>query len=629
MCKSFPLSIFPNKERQREINALAVFCPVNLVSSKEKRSEGHVVKEEKGRSKDSPCGDANNRRIFSEAGKSDQSNGSNVCDWKGELGQLESHLTAKHAGDKRFRVKEKDPTPASSRPRRSSLDEWFNTSLHAHANSQRRRRLTLPDLFVDDNTPWRSYILDYTSDEESSDEMEESSDSLRRSYAGGWHRANDPIYTAHSSVDITVGSTVSEVQFNPTRPENLPENPLERSFSELGLLNRAPEYVSSSSQWGDDSERSDVEEALEEVTVPSRVSHDASSGNGSGLWSLRTLRRRTHVVNPSDGDHHLSVADRPPTPHTSVSDLPSLGSYHHQHVLSNPRQSHASHRQRHRPAQRLALSQPRPQQSRQPPVQQQHNHHHHQQRHHHRRSCPVHCPPCPVHRPPCPVHQPPCPVHHQRDNSGTSGGHRNNNSSGSGTVDWNSAHHHHHRHPPQPESAHALPTSTTPQQIPPSYVNPPPLPHPSHPAAMYPAAAYPDGSFYSLLPHQWPPPNHLPQNPPPPGNPPPPNPNSHYTPIFEQESINNMYMGPPRRYHTAANPLIPTTPPPPPSIFWQELGMSTSPLSALLDPSHMGRPPPHGFTHEEAAAVRSLRSYEESPGRSDAPARPGTPFAGF
>ena len=652
MCKSFPLSIFPNKERQREINALAVSCPVNVVDSKENDGKGHTVGG-KARSKDSTSDAADGRRSgFGEAMKSEENGSSTscgVCDWKGELCQLENHLKAKHADDKRFRVAEKEPTPPS-RPRRFSFEDYLGMSYHlaehlgtieVRSSPQHRHRL-LSDFIVDQSS------------EESSDELDENLEAyIGSSNTGAFHSSRDPLLrTVRSATDFAA------MPFGPLgpRPVELPESRLERSFSELGLVNRVSDYAaSSSSQWGDDSERSDVEEASEEgtsETVLAQTSHDSRGSSGSGLWSLRTLRHTRTLSN--DEDRPRSVADRPPTPHTSVSDLPPVVSY----ITPVSHHSHASHRHHHHhhPVQRPSAVQPRPLQSHHSsvPMSQRHRHQH-QQRHHHRRSCPVHRPPCPVR------------YHQLGDNGGGDGGSQNTSgSSGGGGMDWHLSHHHHHHHRhPQQESGHTLANAVLAQHYPsPPYANPPPPPLPSqlqppHPAAFQ-AAAYPDVLFHPTssssavaAPHhhhhhqqqtQWPPHSApLLVNPPTHHSLP-----LHYAPMVREERFshhNNLYVGHLQQHNlNSASPVNPTAHPAPQSIFssnqalWQEYDvlsslqqapvLSTGSLTALLDPSqhsvasHVGHPPPplRRFAQEETAPAHPV------PGNQTG--RPGTPFAG-
>lgn len=67
VCKHRYLKVFPNKERQREINALRVTCPLGLVGSRAAKMD-----ESKIRGSTSPEG--------------------RFCSWEGELGHLEEHL---------------------------------------------------------------------------------------------------------------------------------------------------------------------------------------------------------------------------------------------------------------------------------------------------------------------------------------------------------------------------------------------------------------------------------------------------------------------------------------------------------------------------------------------------------
>ncbi len=69
MCKTTSLSIFPNKERQREINALRMRCPFNLLS--------RSCKDIGGTEKEEGVPDSLMK---------------NTCVWMGELGDLEDHL---------------------------------------------------------------------------------------------------------------------------------------------------------------------------------------------------------------------------------------------------------------------------------------------------------------------------------------------------------------------------------------------------------------------------------------------------------------------------------------------------------------------------------------------------------
>jgi len=59
MCNAAPVAIFPNKERQREINQVEVRCPLNILDVAEGAHE---------------C----------------------ECDWKGELGNAKHHVIEKH-----------------------------------------------------------------------------------------------------------------------------------------------------------------------------------------------------------------------------------------------------------------------------------------------------------------------------------------------------------------------------------------------------------------------------------------------------------------------------------------------------------------------------------------------------
>ena len=85
LCKNSPLRIFPNKERQREINGLCIRCPVDLLPSSSQSSP-----------KSTRAG--TERRIvtnneFEAAGTSLRHS---KCPWTGELGCLFDHLRKKH-----------------------------------------------------------------------------------------------------------------------------------------------------------------------------------------------------------------------------------------------------------------------------------------------------------------------------------------------------------------------------------------------------------------------------------------------------------------------------------------------------------------------------------------------------
>lgn len=102
MCKSLPVMIFPNKERQREINQLRVRCPVQLQdkdkANKSPKAEVAVPENE------SDC------VMESQAASCDPV----TCDWQGELGQVDDHLKTVHKDDKRWKACCAQPLPPSS-----------------------------------------------------------------------------------------------------------------------------------------------------------------------------------------------------------------------------------------------------------------------------------------------------------------------------------------------------------------------------------------------------------------------------------------------------------------------------------------------------------------------------------
>lgn len=74
MCKSSPIILFPNKERQREIKSLKVWCPVKVACQVE------------------TCNGSEN-----DLSRCD-------CIWSGELGDVEKHLESAHKNEDRWKI---------------------------------------------------------------------------------------------------------------------------------------------------------------------------------------------------------------------------------------------------------------------------------------------------------------------------------------------------------------------------------------------------------------------------------------------------------------------------------------------------------------------------------------------
>ena len=122
MCKSKTLAIFPNKERQREIKQIRVRCPVTLEdsicqsSTREevessftftKDKDGYSCTAEENKLLDGcPCGKEGDEsgNLKRENAEEDKPHASTMCNWTGELGQVDAHLKEAHGHDKRWKA---------------------------------------------------------------------------------------------------------------------------------------------------------------------------------------------------------------------------------------------------------------------------------------------------------------------------------------------------------------------------------------------------------------------------------------------------------------------------------------------------------------------------------------------
>ena len=107
MCKANLLIIFPNKERQREINSLKVCCPVKVSGAVSKEVKTPEVESDKAAS-DKAASDkaASDKAACSEEFSKDKNVADlslSSCEWSGELSQVENHLRERHEGDERWK----------------------------------------------------------------------------------------------------------------------------------------------------------------------------------------------------------------------------------------------------------------------------------------------------------------------------------------------------------------------------------------------------------------------------------------------------------------------------------------------------------------------------------------------
>lgn len=145
MCKASPLAVFPNKERQREINSLEVRCPTQLqlvndpgaerISELESRTEAHTTTGNSSTSSEDDravnqitdsavtCGTEAHATTGDSSTSSEddrvvnQISAAVTCDWRGELGQLENHLQTNHRDDKRWKASSggyDEPSPSQT-----------------------------------------------------------------------------------------------------------------------------------------------------------------------------------------------------------------------------------------------------------------------------------------------------------------------------------------------------------------------------------------------------------------------------------------------------------------------------------------------------------------------------------
>ena len=407
MCKHAPLIIFPNKERQREINSLAVCCPVSLVDSKDEVKNGESGISNTEEKDEKSTGKSLSKEEKAESQSSDEvENGEHgdvkcvVCDWKGELSQLEGHLKAKHGDDRRWRVAVKEPVPVCRQrssvisldlqdflPRRRSPELPYRT-IHPSALgsyiSGRRSRLQ------------RLRLFDSEPSDDSSDDEYQNLDRAR------WIPDLSPLERA--IVEIRNFPEVFEQPntiASSALPSESPENQLE-SFSQLGLVDHITDYVDSIPSPWEDSERSEA----------------GAEGRGpitaSGVHAGDSVNRRripTHFRCPHNGhSHHIpNVSAR------AESHIPNVHPLYH---LPRPHHQHHHHHHYRPPLQRLP-GVPHPHHHPPPPH---HYHHHHGMGHPHHPPIshprPLHWPP--GHHPPPfqPPHYPPASPQHLRQEAG-------------------------------------------------------------------------------------------------------------------------------------------------------------------------------------------------------------------